>query len=196
MIVLNWKMNPASKEEAERLLKLENRDGVIICPPFVYLGEANGAQDVHWEKSGAYTGEISAIMLKNLGIKYVIVGHSERKEKDNIVNKKAKACLRAGLVPIICIEKQKQIINRLKDLRSGFIVAYEPAEEEQPMDPDKALEMAIIIRKKAGLKTKVLYGGDVDENNCSDYKLDGLLIGQASLDPKKFLKIYARVNKN
>lgn len=193
LIVANWKMNPNSREEAERLLKLEQKPGVIICPPFIYLGEAKGAQDAHWEKQGAYTGEISAPMLKNLGVEYVIVGHSERKEQDDIVNQKAKACLRAGLVPIICIEKEKQIINRLKDLRGEFIIAYEPAEEDQPMDPDKALEMAIIIRKKIGLKTRVLYGGDVDENNCADYKLDGLLIGQASLSPKKFNKICQRV---
>lgn len=201
ILVLNWKMNPSSKEEAEKLLRAEKHEGVVICPPFCFLAGANGAQDVHWEKQGAYTGEISAKMLKNIGVKYVIVGHSERGEEDILVNKKAKAAIKEKIIPIICVEKEEQISPRLDGLRGEFMVAYEPAEEDQPMSPDKALTLAILIKKKLSKnkrkQVKILYGGDVDEKNCCDYpEFSGLLIGKASLDPIKFNKIYARINKN
>lgn len=201
VIVANWKMNPDSEKEAEELLRKTKKDNTIICLPFCYLHlGANGAQDVHFEKRGSYTGEISSKMLKNLGVKYVIVGHSEREEEDILVNKKAKAAIKEKLVPIICIEKEEQISPRLDGLRGDFMVAYEPAEQDQPATPDSALTMAIIIKKKLSRakrnKIKILYGGDVDEKNCCDYQLDGLLIGKASLDASKFNKIYENTKKN
>jgi len=207
IIIANWKMNPLFQKEAKILFELENKEyenlEIIICAPFVFLQKDMGAQDCHYEKKGAFTGEVSAEMLKNIGVKYVILGHSETKEKDKIVNQKAKACLRAGLMPIICIEKEKQIKNRLKDLKKDFIVAYEPLENKQPMPPDKAWGMSILIRKvlknlysrKKAERIKILYGGDINEKNAGDYRLDGLLIGQASLDAQKFLKICNAVNQ-
>ena len=82
LIVANWKMNPQTLKEAKLLFNRVKKTGGIICPPFVYLSalKANGAQDVFWEESGAFTGEISPLMLKNMGVKYVIIGHSERRK--------------------------------------------------------------------------------------------------------------------
>jgi triosephosphate isomerase len=126
LIIANWKMNPITSKEAEHLFnmvkqgidKIGNTE-VVICPPFVYLssfgplGSKNlqlGGQDCFWEEKGAVTGEISPLMLKNLGCQYVILGHSERrknfKETDEMINKKLKAALKARLKPILCIGEE------------------------------------------------------------------------------------------
>ncbi|MEI6288565.1 MAG: triose-phosphate isomerase [bacterium] len=164
IIIANWKMSlrPA---EARRLLLLmrtklvkEKNVEIVICPSFTELTAsakifkgtniAWGSQDVFWEESGAYTGEISALSLKELGCEYVIIGHSERRrylhESDEMVNKKTVAVISSGLTPIVCVgetlsERQEgqteQIITRqIKgafnniDLESGekVVVAYEP----------------------------------------------------------------------
>lgn len=126
IIIANWKMNPPSLAEAKKLFNSVNTElkkysnlrkkvGIIICPPFVYLPILQGlkshirigAQDCFWEESGAFTGEVSPQMLKSLGCKYVIAGHSERRkyfgETDEIVNKKIKIILEAKLSPIFCV---------------------------------------------------------------------------------------------
>lgn len=173
LIVANWKMNPPTLREAEKLVRAltGSRRGIkaVLCPPFIYLQRLGdllkakthspkfylGAQDVFWENplagGGAYTGEISPAMLKNSGVKYVIVGHSERRrlgETDEMVNKKIKAALKAGLNPILCVGEGREVRRRgiaaakrfvknqlLQDLRnlprsalhtSRLIVAYEP----------------------------------------------------------------------
>ena len=165
LIIANWKMNPQTLVEAKKLFNLVKRGtrdvdnvGVVICPPFVYLSNIQhlksniqvGAQDCFWEEKGAFTGEVSAPMLKNLGVKYVIVGHSERRryfgETDEIINKKLKAALKAGLKPILCVgetekerknNKTNQVIRRqlVRNLRGienwklkieNLAIAYEP----------------------------------------------------------------------
>jgi len=131
LIIGNWKMNPTSLNEAKEITsklskfskysKLsKTKADVVICPPFVYLERISnllkakslklkaifGAQDVFYESEGAYTGQISAPMLKNLGVQYVIVGHSEKRalgETNEIVAKKIGACLKNLLTPIVCI---------------------------------------------------------------------------------------------
>lgn len=158
LIVANWKMNPASQKEAKALfegikkkVKTKNSD-VVICPPFVYLplfkGLTLGAQDCSFEEKGAFTGEISAQMLKDLKIEYVIIGHSERRkhflETDEIINKKIKKVLAVKLKVIFCVgetaeEKdagkkievsERQIIQGLKGVTKEEIknitIAYEP----------------------------------------------------------------------
>ena len=131
LIVANWKMNPQSLAEAKRffdLLKYGTKSirnvEVVICPPFVYLSNLKkessnlklGAQNCFWEKEGAFTGEVSATMLKNLGCKYVILGHSERrryfKENNLMMNKKIKLVLQTELRPIFCIGETEQEKNR------------------------------------------------------------------------------------
>lgn len=122
IIAGNWKMNKTPSEavalvnELKPLVKDAACD-VVVCPPFVCLDAVSkalqgsniclGAQNIHFEESGAFTGEISAAMLKELGVTYVIIGHSERRqyfgETDETVNKRTKAALNAGLTPIVCV---------------------------------------------------------------------------------------------
>src|SRR3989344_8366311 len=128
LIVANWKMNPGTFKEAKALFDAVKNTGAVICPPFVYLAalKANGCQDCFWGEIGAYTGEVSPVMLKNLGVEYVILGHSERrkylKETDEMINKKVKTALKAGLKPILCFDK----ISHIKDVDKKIILAFEP----------------------------------------------------------------------
>jgi len=165
LIAGNWKMNNDVAESlilAERLKVLseefDERVDVLVCPPFTSLYAVNdalrtsgikvGAQNMYFQDNGAYTGEISPKMLKSMGIKYVIIGHSERRqyfnETDEDVNKKLKAALKYSIIPILCIgetlkereekkEKQvikNQVIRALENIKSSdvdkIIVAYEP----------------------------------------------------------------------
>jgi triosephosphate isomerase len=123
VIAANWKMNKTPDQTREYLHNFlplvagHSRDEIIVCPPFVDLDAAVtsasgtdiaiGAQDVHWAKEGAYTGEISASMLVAINVSHVIIGHSERRqyfgETDDIVNVKLKSALESGLTPIVCV---------------------------------------------------------------------------------------------
>lgn len=163
VIAGNWKMNMLPNEAMDFIDKLgsqikETENEVILCVPYIDLFYSLltaqgtnikiGAQNMHYEESGAYTGEVSGRMLKSLGVEYVIIGHSERRqyfnETDEIVNKKVKAALNSGLKPIICIGESleeresgktvdiitNQIEEALKDITEeeieNIIVAYEP----------------------------------------------------------------------
>lgn len=167
LIVGNLKMNITSSQERERYFKSFSNEvsgksfkkvGIIICPPFIYLENfaSNlkrkavkiGAQNMHWENKGSYTGEISPMMIKNIGAEYVIIGHSERRkyfrETNEIVNLKIKSALKNGLTPIVCIgeteeEKDMGIIMDviIQQLQEGLnditriqvdkiVFAYEP----------------------------------------------------------------------
>ena len=163
IIAGNWKMNKNRKEAAELIEALkpiaaDKTCGVIICVPFTNLETALrltegtnievGAENVHFEKSGAFTGEISADMLTEMGVKYVIVGHSERRqyfgETDETVNKRAKAALAGGLKPIICVgesltQREQGVTEELirmqvkialngvtADELKNVVIAYEP----------------------------------------------------------------------
>ena len=163
VIIGNWKMNK-DLDEAKKLVKeivsekLDNGVEKVICVPFVYVTEVNkllegsdvglGVQNMYFENRGAFTGEISPVMLKSCGVSYVILGHSERRtvfnETDEIINKKVKSALQYKLIPILCcgetleernlgIEKdivEKQIRNTLDDISVNdiekVIIAYEP----------------------------------------------------------------------
>ena len=168
LIVANWKMNPSTEKEALKLFEsikkgirnVKNTE-VVICPPFVYLSAlaavkgklALGAQNVFYKEAGAFAGEVSPVMLKDLNIKYVILGHSEiRKnfnETDEVINKKIKECLTEKLKPILCVgekedEDKGEVLNRqitegLKGIPnshayrqagkfkiSNLVIAYEP----------------------------------------------------------------------
>ena len=187
IIVGNWKLNPLSLKEAVTIFTgikkgVKGADTkVVICPPFVYLNElknfftkdkiALGSQDVSSEIKGAFTGEISAEMLKTIGATYTIVGHSERRamgESDEIVAKKATTALKAGLKVIICIGERErdergaylgllkeQITGSLKGVPKKFaeniIVAYEPVwaigKGKEAMTAHDLHQMTIFIRK-------------------------------------------------
>lgn len=164
IIAGNWKMNNTVTEAMQLmkglipLVKGVRHTEIVVCPPATALAVvasavhgkniAVGAQNVHWEKSGAFTGEIAPAMLKELGVRYVIVGHSERRqyfgETDASVNKRARAALTAGLTPIICVGEAlatrekgtykrfvaRQVRLALEGMTSGQIaravIAYEP----------------------------------------------------------------------
>ncbi|MFH1246633.1 MAG: triose-phosphate isomerase [Candidatus Liptonbacteria bacterium] len=142
LVVFNWKMNPASRREAEELFAATERESkkvkgvdVAVCPPYVYLPCAPsagshftlGAQDIFWEPHGAFTGEISASMLVSMHAEYVIVGHSERRkflgETDSMIQKKMQAAVNANIVPIFCVgetgEVRKQGIEAAKEFVGG-----------------------------------------------------------------------------
>ena len=118
LIVANWKCNPAKEKEAKRLFNSVKKTKAVICPPLIYLKSLApyvglGAQNCFWEKKGAFTGEVSPAMLKNIGCQYVIVGHSERRryfnETGEVVNKKLKSVIEARMTPILCVgETQNQ----------------------------------------------------------------------------------------
>jgi triosephosphate isomerase len=135
-------------------------------------------------------------MLKSLGVKYIIIGHSERrkhfKETNKIIEKKLKSALALGLKPILCIDKLSQIP---KDINDDYILAYEPLfaiGTGEPCSAEKAKKMREKINKKL-----VLYGGSVNSKNAEDYieksGFQGLLVGGASLNAREFLKIIQKL---
>ncbi|MCK4781963.1 triose-phosphate isomerase [Candidatus Parcubacteria bacterium] len=189
LIIANWKMNPQSLVEAKRLfgsvkkgLRNIKRTEVVICPPSVYLSDIKnqaagiklGSQNCFWEEKGAFTGEISAVMLKKIGCQYVIIGHSERreifKETDEMINQKLKAVIKTGLKPILCIgetgeeKEQEKIVSvfkkqikialsgvaKSKISKSGFCIAYEPIwaiGSGEACGIDEAMSAKLLIQK-------------------------------------------------
>jgi triosephosphate isomerase (TIM) len=136
IIIANWKENPVTLKEAEFLLKDYPRQKdtygseLIVCPPTIYLQPLTaifgkqftwGAQDCFWEPAGAFTGGISPQMLKSISVRYVIIGHSERREHfgedDVAVNKKLSAALKAGWIPLLCVGGGKEAKNKHADAK-------------------------------------------------------------------------------
>ena len=187
----NWKMNKGIRETEKFLKELKEeieeeifeKVDVAVFPPFTSLYIASillkdskiylGAQDVFYEREGAYTGEISPIMLKEIGVKYVIVGHSERRkiigENDEMIAKKLKAAVEENIVPILCVGEtieeregnihkkivERQVLEGLKFLKeeNEFIIAYEPVwaiGTGKTATPEIAGEMQGFIREKIG----------------------------------------------
>jgi triosephosphate isomerase len=155
LIIANWKMNPATVEEAVQLARATDHEQLVICPPFVFLEELSrvidkgqlGAQDLFWEgDTGAFTGEISPEELKNLDVTHVIIGHSERRknlgETNEMVAKKIATAIEAGLIPILCVGEtleqkeagqreeviEGEVVSALADIESDqtIYIAYEP----------------------------------------------------------------------
>jgi len=241
LIIANWKMHPSTKQEALRLfnalhsgLKTNKKAEIVVCPPFTYLGLKKssgfklGAQDCFWEKEGAFTGQISVLMLKNAGVKYVILGHSERRrfgETDEMVNKKVKAVLGAGLIPILCIGEnieqkkkgqtfsvaEKQLKEALKKIPKSqikkVVIAYEPVwaiSPYGPCSPDEALTVALFLRKVVGRMAgkalsksiRVLYGGSVNAENTKDYIASDFLSGMLIGSASLNPKEFIKIVKN
>jgi triosephosphate isomerase len=190
IVVGNWKMSPLSLKEAEKLLTNISKSvssikktEIIICPPFIYLEKLKkiskkiylGAQDTFGRDTGAYTGEVSGDMLYDIGVRYVILGHSERRsilngigESNETINKKLKASIAAGLNPILCVGENTRDENHeylsfiktqleesldgvSKNFISKIIIAYEPVwaigKGALPARPEEFLEMSIFIKK-------------------------------------------------
>jgi len=222
IIIANWKMNPTTLAETKKLFEsvkkgvknIKNTE-VIICPPFIWLpfllnpktyplNLKLGAQDCFWEAKGAFTGEISSKMLKDFGVGYVIIGHSERrkyqKETDEIINKKIKSALSEKIKPILCVANISQVKKSLKGFSGreskNIIMAYEPIfaiGTGKPCSTEKAKKMRLLIKKTLKQNMPILYGGSVNAQNAKDYLKDagfqGLLVGGASLISKEFIGI-------
>ena len=233
LIVANWKMNCTEAEAialagtvASALKAKKIKNEVVISPPFTYISSIRpsivpaiklGAQTCSSEKNGAYTGEISACMLKSLGCEYVILGHSERRknqcETSPIIARKADAAIKAGLKPIICVGeslderkfgREEHIVSDQLEKSipasanaKNSIIAYEPVwaigTGENASDKQIAEMHAFITSKQPGFK--VLYGGSVKADNAEKIlkikNVGGLLIGGASLNAQDFVKICA-----
>jgi triosephosphate isomerase len=229
LIAGNWKMHglKASIAELEALLAAPPRAGVelLVCPPATLLAAFAarargsqvlvGAQDCHWEASGAHTGDLSAPMLADAGASHVIVGHSERRadhgETDAIVRRKAEAVLAAAMVPILCIGETLEqrdagatleVIARQLDgsLPEGgpLVLAYEPVwaiGTGRTPTVDQVAEVHGAIRARVGPDVPILYGGSVKPANAAELlavrHVDGALVGGASLKAADFLAIVA-----
>ena len=223
LIVANWKMNPRTMREAKKLLEetkhitsLLKGVTVVVCPPVVFLRElaagnrgrvSFGAQNVHFESQGSYTGEISIPQIKDAKATHIIIGHAERRamgETNDDVRKKVDTALDAGLTPIVCVGENSRDqsaghFNFVREqLRAGIsedagkklskiIIAYEPIwaiGATKAMEPRQMHEMSIFIRKtlverfgEAGHSIKILYGGSVDGENAADMMRNGDVVG-------------------
>ncbi|MCL2556288.1 MAG: triose-phosphate isomerase [Firmicutes bacterium] len=231
LIVGNWKMHKTPFEAGILALEILAKTKaikdieIVVCPSFVCLDRVSkaikgsniflGAQNLHHEKGGAFTGEVSSVMLKDLGTKYVLIGHSERRqyfnEDDELVNKKAIAAIESGIIPIICVGETKeqrdngqeydvikaQVKAGIAGLEKGsFIIAYEPVwaiGTGLVATANQADEACELVKSIAGKNTKVLYGGSMNGANVKELlskdNIDGGLIGGASLKAEEFVRI-------
>ena len=232
--IANWKMfgDLTTLNSLDKVIKFsknikKNKIKLIYCPPSTLIRPLSkrlkktkievGAQNCHHSyDTGAYTGQVNSRMLKSVGAKYVIIGHSENRQSgdnDKLINLKIKSATRAGLKVIFCIgetlEQKKnkktnhvlanQIKNGLKSIKnkSNIIVAYEPVWSiGSGLIPksDELIKSIAYIKSKLGNKSiKILYGGSVNSNNVDKLKIitgiDGFLIGGASQNSKKFIDI-------
>lgn len=233
VIAGNWKMYKTQAEALEFLQGFipsleetpEERE-VVLCAPFTALGTLSkslhgsrvqlGAQNVHWADVGAFTGEIAGSMLTEIGVRYVIIGHSERRqyfgETDETVNKRLKAAQKNGLIPILCVGESKQqrdageteslIISQLKkgliDIdQKNLVIAYEPIWAIGTGDTCEAKEanrvIGLIRSQLSNPDVSIQYGGSVKPDNIDEImaqpEIDGALVGGASLDPAGFARI-------
>lgn len=233
IIAGNWKMYKTQAESLEFLQAFLNEIAatpddreIVLCVPFTDLGVMSkslhgtrihlGAQNVHWETAGAFTGEIAAPMLVELGVRYVIIGHSERRqyfgETDETVNLRLKAAQQHGLIPILCVGETKQqrdageteaiIAGQLeKDLkgidRDRLIVAYEPIWAIGTGDTCESSEadriIGLIRKQVENPNVSILYGGSVKPGNIDEImaqsEIDGALVGGASLSAADFTRL-------
>lgn len=219
MLICNQKMF-LTHDEALMLknnldaLNIESND-FILCPSYlnfdIFKGYNIGAQNCFYEDTGAYTGEISAYQLHLNGIKYCLLGHLERRNKESLheINLKIKACFRNSITPVLCIGEtkldkemrrvyesiKKQLITILKGINLSYaeriIIAYEPEwANDKCIIEKETLEDTILFIKKvlSDLKIenyKLLYGGGITSNNIENVltdSVDGYLIGSASTD--------------
>ena len=231
MIAANWKMHKTHLEAIQAVQKLSylldrkdaERVEVVICPAFTALRSVQtlidsdrlpyglGAQDVHPEDEGAFTGAVAGPMLAALDVDYVIAGHSERRqlfgEDDTTVNRKVKAVIRNGMTPIVCVgETLEERESGGTETKVGEQVrrAFEPiwaigtGRNAEPTDAGQVVEviratLADRVSPELADGVRVLYGGSVKPGNIREFmahpEIDGALVGGASLDPESLALI-------
>ncbi len=221
IIVANWKMNGSSDFVRSFFSTFTNStdNQLIVCPPSPYLSQVKshgvtvGAQDCSQHTSGAFTGDIAADMLHDIGCSYVILGHSERRqyhaESNTLIREKANAALAANLTPIICVGESKtvresgnhidtvihQATESIPSNAGKFMLAYEPIwaiGTGLTASDDTISEMHAALRHLLPT-TPLLYGGSVNTGNAktimSIAHVDGVLVGGASLKPHDLTEI-------
>lgn len=219
----NWKMHsPPQGWDADDspYLPLDDRD-VVIFPSFLDIPLCLdhfltvGAQYGRSEESGAFTGEISMRMIAQHGCRYVLCGHSERRqryaESDDFIGAQTEAAIASGLTPVLCIgetaddradDATRTVLERqLSAFRSGCILAYEPvwaigtgsAALPEEVQETHAFLRSLLPSSAAQQETRILYGGSVHAENVAAFlaqpDIDGVLVGSASLDPNVFRRI-------
>lgn len=186
IIIANWKMNPSSLSEAKSIfssikrISSKSKSTIVVAPPFVYLNLFNksrgkvflGSQDLFWENSGAYTGEIGIEILRSLKVDFAILGHSERRalgESDEFVSRKVKASISSKITPVVCVGERErdshgryleELKNQIKRSLHGVskkdlakvVIAYEPVwaigkSAKDAINPERLHEMVIFLRK-------------------------------------------------
>lgn len=227
LLIANLKMNLEYNDILEYKEVIENSDitNFIICPSNIYLTTFSSdkyplcAQNGHYLDFGAFTGEVSFKQLSSIGVKYALIGHSERRyifnESDDDIRRKLKSCIENGIIPILCVGEHKKdrengeandIINNQLRIAidsleiDNLIVAYEPVWAiGTGLTPTYADIMSMHRYIKEVVKgnaknVKVIYGGSVNESNivdiCNIDGVDGVLIGGASNNPNAMLKMY------
>ena len=249
LTVGNWKMNGTLEETLKLVTEIRYKlpanasSDVVLAPPFTALYSAGialqetsiylGAQNMHWETEGAFTGEVSGVFLKEIGCQYVILGHSERRrqmyETDEMINRKAHTALTVELNPILCLgeteaertagktegvleQQLKKMVQKIPMSEMSLVtVAYEPVwaigtgNTAKPEDVDVTLkflrgQLARLYDAPTADQVRLLYGGSVTpETAVSIAKVkdcDGFLVGGASLNADKFLKIIESLDKD
>lgn len=243
-IVANWKMNPQTELEAAALARdaavgveaVQNVD-VVLCPPFPFLVKVResapflflGAQDCFWEAQGAYTGEVSADILKRIECTHVILGHSERRrnvgETLDMVNKKVRAVLSHGLVPIVCVGEEKddakdeqELKSQLEHILAGVsaddmkhtVLVYEPVwaistqGNYHPASPELVFERIALFRaalstmfgEEIGKSTAILYGGSVNAENVRSFIAEGMVQGALVGQASLNAAVFASIVRN
>ena len=233
IIAGNWKMNKTPSEARELVSALvplvqDAKCDVVVCTPAVDFAAVSevikgtniklGAENMHWKESGAYTGELSAAMLKESGVEYVILGHSERRQYFGETDATA---VKAGLTPIICVGEKKEereagytnalvtyqtqiaLSGLTADEVKNVVIAYEPvwaigtgltATDEQANETIGVIREAVrAAYGDAADDVRIQYGGSMNPKNCKGLmaqpEIDGGLIGGASLKAEDFSKV-------
>lgn len=218
MIILNHKMSLEYDEVPmyiDKLNKIDTDNDIVVVPSSLYLESfinhcswGVGVQNIYYESFGDYTGEISPMQVKSLGIEYAIVGHYERKkyfnENHEIIKKKLNACLDSNIIPILCFgECGSEMEHTLDDLLEGIdninfiIFAYEPLEvsndETIEQIKDDIGTIYDYLYEKYKIRPNIVYGGGVSEENIRNLleydKLNGIMIGKSSSDIDKVSNI-------
>lgn len=218
MIILNHKMSLEYDEVPmyiDKLNKIDTDNDIVVVPSSLYLESfinhcswGVGVQNIYYESFGDYTGEISPMQVKSLGIEYAIVGHYERKkyfnEDHDIIKKKLNACLDSNIIPILCFgECGSEMEHTLDDLLEGIdninfiIFAYEPLEvsndETIEQIKDDIGTIYDYLYEKYKIRPNIVYGGGVREENIRNLleydKLNGIMIGKSSSDIDKVSNI-------